>query len=179
MTGLKNKYKEDIAPKLRSEQGYANVMQVPRVKKVILNMGFKTTMDKDMIKAVAEDMGKITGQKPVITKARKSIANFKLREGMPVGVKVTLRGEQMYEFLDRLINSALPRIRDFRGVSATAFDGHGNYTLGLSEQSIFPEIDPDRMKVTQGMDVTIVTSAATNEEARALLKEFGMPFATA
>ena len=150
MARLKVEYKETIAPKLRESGSYKNPMQVPNVQKIVLNMGVKTSMDKDSLKAIAEDMTRITGQRAVVTKARKSIANFKLREEMPIGVKVTLRGDRMYEFLDRLINVALPRIRDFRGISAKSFDGHGNYSFGLSEQSMFPEIDPDRMKVTQG-----------------------------
>ena len=179
MARLKVEYKETIAPKLRESGSYKNPMQVPNVQKIVLNMGVKTSMDKDSLKAIAEDMTRITGQRAVVTKARKSIANFKLREEMPIGVKVTLRGDRMYEFLDRLINVALPRIRDFRGISAKSFDGHGNYSFGLSEQSMFPEIDPDRMKVTQGMDITIVTTAKTNEEAKELLAAFGMPFATA
>lgn len=177
MTTLKEKYKSSIAPGLKKTFNYANPMQIPKIQKIVLNMGVKATVDKDVLKAVSEDLGRITGQKPVITHSRVSIANFKLREGMPIGVKVTLRGDRMYEFLDRLINSALPRIRDFRGVSAKSFDGRGNYTLGLKEQSIFPEIDPDRIKAVQGMDITVVTTAKTNDEARALLREFGMPFA--
>ena len=177
MTTLKEKYKTSIAPGLQKKLNCSNPMQVPKIQKIVLNMGVKATMDKDMLKAVSEDLGRITGQKPVITHSRKSIANFKLREGMPIGVKVTLRGDRMYEFLDRLINIALPRIRDFRGISAKAFDGRGNYTLGLKEQIIFPEIDPDRVKATQGMDITIVTTAKTNDDARTLLREFGMPFA--
>lgn len=177
MTMLKEKYKTIIAPGLRKSHNYSNPMQIPKIQKIVLNMGVKATVDKDVLKAVAEDMGRITGQRPVITRSRISIANFKLREGMPIGVKVTLRGDRMYDFLDRLINAALPRIRDFRGVSAKAFDGRGNYTLGLKEQIIFPEIDPDRVKATQGMDITIVTTAKTDDEARALLREFGMPFA--
>ncbi len=177
MTTLKEKYKTSIAPGLRKTLNCSNPMQVPKLQKIVLNMGVKATMDKDMLKAVTEDLGRITGQKPVVTHSRKSIANFKLREGMPIGVKVTLRGDRMYEFLDRLINIALPRIRDFRGISAKAFDGRGNYTLGLKEQIIFPEIDPDRVKATQGMDITIVTTAKTNDDARTLLREFGMPFA--
>ncbi|MDD2235922.1 MAG: 50S ribosomal protein L5 [Kiritimatiellae bacterium] len=177
MTTLKEKYKNSIAPGLKKSFNYANPMQIPKIQKIVLNMGVKATVDKDVLKAVSEDLGRITGQKAVIINSRVSIANFKLREGMPIGVKVTLRGDRMYEFLDRLINSALPRIRDFRGVSAKSFDGRGNYTLGLKEQGIFPEIDPDHIKAVQGMDITIVTTAKTNDEARALLREFGMPFA--
>ena len=179
MARLKELYKSEIAPKMRESGRYGNAMQVPRVSKVVLNMGFKTSLDKDQQKALAEDVARITGQRPVSIKAKRSVANFKLREGMPIGLKVTLRGVRMYEFLDRLINSTLPRIRDFRGISGKAFDGRGNYSLGLTEQSIFPEIDPDRMKLSQGMDISIVTTAGTNEEARELLKAFGMPFETA
>ena len=154
-------------------------MEVPRLLKVVVNMSVNASVDKDALKAVAEDLAKITGQRPVITKARKSIANFKLREGMPIGAKVTLRGAMMYEFLERLIRATLPRIRDFRGVSRTGFDGRGNYTLGLKEQTLFPEIQPDQVKRIQGMDITIVTTAKTNDEARELLQLLGMPFANA
>jgi large subunit ribosomal protein L5 len=178
MVRLKEKYSKEIAPALRESQGYKNPMQVPRVSKVVINMGVKTSDDRDAIKALVDDLGKITGQQAVITKARKSISNFRLREGMPVGIKVTLRGVRMFEFLDRLLNVALPRIRDFRGVSATAFDGRGNYTLGLQEQTIFPEINPDHVKKLHGMDITIVTTANTNDEAKELLKLMGMPFET-
>lgn len=179
MARLKEAYVKQIAPELRKEREFRNVMDVPKVDKIVLNMGFKTTVDKDMIKALVSDVATITGQKPVVTLARKSIANFKLREGMPIGIKVTMRGQRMYEFLDRLINATLPRIRDFRGVSGKAFDQHGNYTLGLKEQTIFPEIDPDKVKITQGMDITIVTTATNKDDAYALLKHFGMPFAKA
>lgn len=176
MVMLKQTYENDVAPALKSSQGYANPMQVPRLLKMVVNMSMNTGVDKDTFKAVTEDLAAITGQRPMITKARKSISNFKLREGMPLGAKVTLRGQRMYEFLERLIHVTLPRIRDFRGVNPNAFDGKGNYTLGLSEQTIFHEIDPDRVKRVQGMDITIVTSAATDTEARELLKLLGMPF---
>ncbi len=174
---MKVKYDEGAVPALKQEHGYRNPMQVPRITKVVINMGIDTRGDKETLKIVSEDLARITGQRPAITKARKSISNFALREGMEIGAKVTLRGARMFEFLDRLINVALPRIRDFRGVSAKAFDGRGNYTLGLREQTIFPEINPDNVKKTQGMDITIVTTATTNQEARDLLKQLGMPFA--
>jgi large subunit ribosomal protein L5 len=174
---MKDKYDRTVVPALKSEHGYANPMQVPRITKVVINMSVNTKVDKDMLKAVADDLARISGQRPVITKAKNSISNFGLREGMSIGAKVTLRGVRMYEFLDRLINVALPRIRDFRGVSAKAFDGRGSYTLGLKEQTIFPEINPDNVKRSQGMDISIVTTAETDAEARALLKHLGMPFA--
>ena len=157
--------------------GCKNVMDVPRLLKINLNMGFNSAMEKDQIKTISEDLGRITGQKAVITKARKSISNFKLREGMPVGAKVTIRGARMYEFLERLIHAALPRIRDFRGLPGKGFDGRGSYTFGLQEQTIFPEIDPDSVKKVQGMNVTIVTSASTDARARELLTMIGFPFA--
>ncbi len=176
MSRLREKYKKEVVEKLRASGQYKNVMQVPRLTKVTINMGVNSQVDKDTFKAVAEDLAIITGQRPVTTVARKSIANFKLREGMAVGAKVTLRGARMYEFLDRLISAALPRIRDFRGVSGKAFDGRGNYTLGLKEQMIFPEIDADKVKKVQGMDITIGTTAKTNAEAKELLRLLGMPF---
>jgi len=175
MASLQEKYKKEIVKTLRESGKYANPLQVPRLTKIVVNMGVSTAADKDMLKAVAEDLARITGQRPIITKAKKSISNFKLRTGMPIGAKVTLRGIRMYEFLERLISAALPRIRDFRGVPKT-FDGHGNYTLGVKEQTIFPEIEPDHVKKTQGMDITMVTTAETDEEAMELLKLFGMPF---
>ncbi len=175
---LKEKYANTVVPALKKEHGYANPMRVPRITKVVINMSMNTKVDKDTFKAVTDDLARISGQRPVVTKARLSISNFGLREGMPVGAKVTLRGARMYEFLDRLINVALPRIRDFRGVSSTAFDGRGSYTLGLKEQTIFPEVNPDNVKRMQGMDITIVTTAETDAEARDLLKHLGMPFAT-
>lgn len=174
---LKERYRTEVVEALRKERGYANAMQVPRLDKIVVNVGVGTDVDRDALKAVTEDMSRITGQRPVVTKARKSISNFKLREGMSIGAKVTLRGDRMYEFLDRLLNVALPRIRDFRGVPNKSFDGSGNYSLGLKEQSIFPEINPDQVKRVQGMDITMVTTAATDEEARDLLRLLGMPFA--
>ncbi len=175
---LKEKYKSTVVPALKEAHGYKNPMQVPRITKVVVNMSVNTKVDKDAFKAVTDDLARISGQRPVTTKARLSISNFGLREGMPIGAKVTLRGARMFEFLDRLINVALPRIRDFRGVSSTAFDGRGSYTLGLKEQTIFPEVNPDNVKRTQGMDITIVTTAETDAEARDLLKHLGMPFAS-
>lgn len=174
---MKEKYDQEVVPALKKAHGYANPMQVPRITKVVVNMSVNTKVDKDTLKSISDDLAKISGQRPVITKAKKSISNFALREGMPIGAKVTLRGTRMYEFLDRLMNVALPRIRDFRGVSAKAFDGRGSYTLGLKEQTIFPEINPDNVKRTQGMDISIITTAETDAEARDLLKHLGMPFA--
>jgi large subunit ribosomal protein L5 len=179
MARLREQYKNEIVRDLRASGTYKNPMQVPRVTKVVLNMGINSSVDKDTFKVLTEELGRISGQRPVVTKARISISNFKVREGMPVGAKVTLRGARMYEFLDRLISAALPRIRDFRGVSAKAFDGRGNYTLGLKEQTIFPEIDQDHVKKVQGMDITIATTAKTDDEARELLRRLGMPFETA
>ena len=176
MARLRILYKDKVVAQLRDARKYSNVMEVPRLQKVVLNMGFNSEIDKDTIKAMAEDMTQITGQKPVMTKSKMSIANFKLRENVVIGCKVTLRGARMYEFMDRLINAALPRIRDFRGISKKAFDGRGNYTLGLQEQQIFPEINPDKIKKNQGMDITFVTTAKTNDEARDLLRALGMPF---
>lgn len=163
---------------LKNKFGYTSIMQVPKVEKVVVNIGVGDAISNPKLldEAVAE-LTQIVGQKPVITKAKKSIANFKLREGMPIGCKVTLRGERMYEFLDKLINVSLPRVRDFRGVSETAFDGRGNYTLGIKEQIIFPEINFDKVNKVRGMDIVIVTTANTNDEAKALLSELGMPFA--
>ena len=178
MASLKKKYKEEIIPELKKTGRFENVMQVPKVSKVVINMGVSTAVDRDSLKAVAEDLAKITGQRAVVTKAKNSISNFKLREGMPIGAKVTLRGIRMYEFLERLINVALPRIRDFRGIPNKAFDGRGNYSLGLKEQTIFPEINPDHVKRMQGMDITIVTTASNDQDAMELLKLMGMPFAT-
>jgi len=176
---LRQKYESEVVPALRSRLGYRNPMQVPRLQKIVVNMGIGTGVDGDTLRAIAEDLARITGQKPLLTRARKSIANFKVRQGMIIGAKVTLRGRRMYDFLDRLINVALPRIRDFRGVPLRSFDGFGNYTLGIQEQTIFPEIDPDHMARVQGMDITIVTTARTDEEARELLRLLGMPFARA
>ncbi len=179
MTTLKTKYEEQAVPSLREAHGYKNPVQVPRLVKVVVNIGVDTSVEKDLFKALQDDLARITGQRPVVTLARKSISNFKLRAGMPIGAKVTLRGARMYEFLDRLINVALPRIRDFRGVSPDAFDGRGNFTLGIREQTIFPEVNPDQVKKTQGMDISVVTTAETDKEARELLRHLGMPFASA
>lgn len=177
MNRLKEKYKTTVVPNLVKQFNYSSVMQVPAIEKVIINIGVGEAVSNTKLldEAVAE-LTQITGQAPVVTRAKKSIANFKLREGMPIGCKVTLRQEKMYDFLDKLFNIALPRVRDFRGVSTTAFDGRGNYTLGIKEQIIFPEIDYDKVNKMRGMDIIIVTSANTNEEAKALLGELGMPF---
>ena len=179
MSVLKDKYQNEVVKALKASGKYPSVMDIPRLSKVVVNMGVNTMVDRDMLKAVADDLAKITGQRPAITHATKSISNFKLREGMPIGAKVTLRGERMYEFLERLIHATLPRIRDFRGIPAKAFDGRGNYTLGLKEQSLFPEIEADKVKRVQGMDITIVTTAKTDADATELLKLLGMPFANA
>jgi large subunit ribosomal protein L5 len=174
---LKARFREQIVSKLQEELGLANPMQVPRLDRVVLNMGVGDALkDGRMLEAAVLDLATITGQKPVITKARKSIAGFKLREGMAIGAKVTLRGARMYEFLDRLVSIALPRIRDFRGLSPRSFDGRGNYSLGIREQIIFPEINYDDVDAVRGLDVTITTSAKTDEEALALLRELGLPF---
>ena len=177
MNRLKERNLNEIKPALIKKHNYTSAMQAPRLEKVVINLGVGEAVanPKSLDDAVA-DLTALAGQKPVITKAKKSIANFKLREGMPIGCKVTLRGEKMYEFLDKLISVALPRVRDFRGVSATAFDGRGNYTLGVKEQIIFPEIQYDKVSKVRGMDIVIVTSARTNEEAKDLLVELGMPF---
>src|SRR5579875_509866 len=170
-------YRAQVVPALMKEFQYKNAMQVPRVEKVVINMGLgEATQNPKVIDAAVEDLQAIAGQRPVVTRAKKSIAGFRLRQGMPIGVKVTLRGERMYHFLDKLMNVALPRVRDFRGVSPKAFDGRGNYTLGLREQLIFPEIDYDKIDKVRGMEVVVVTTANTDEEARALLTEMGMPF---
>lgn len=173
---LYQKYVDSVRPALMESRKYKNVHQVPHIEKIIVNMGVSASLEKGAIDDAAKDLTSITGRKPVISKARKSVANFKLREGQPIGCRVTLRRDQMYEFLDRLVAAALPRIRDFRGISRRAFDGRGNYSLGLSDQTIFPEIDLDKIKRTQGMDVTIVTSAPTDAEALELLKLMGVPF---
>jgi large subunit ribosomal protein L5 len=174
---LKVRYREEILPGLREEFSYGNVMQVPGVVKVVVNMGVgEAARDAKLIDGALRDLAAITGQRPVVRRARKSIAQFKLREGMPIGAKVTLRGDRMWEFLDRLLSIALPRIRDFRGLSPRQFDGSGNYTFGLNEQSMFHEIDVDRIDRTRGMDITIVTTAKTDEEGRALLRRLGFPF---
>ena len=177
MARLHTHYREKVVPDLIGKFGYKSVMQVPRITKITLNMGVgEAVNDKKNIDMSVGDLTKIAGQKPVVTKAKKSIAQFKLREGMPIGCKVTLRRERMYEFLDRLITIAMPRIRDFRGVSATSFDGRGNYAMGLKEQIIFPEINYDRIDQVRGMDVIVTTTARTDDEARELLKLFGFPF---
>ncbi|MGY1944820.1 50S ribosomal protein L5 [Nocardia asiatica] len=174
---LKQRYREEIKDALNKEFDYANVMQIPGVVKVVVNMGVgDAARDAKLINGAVEDLALITGQKPQIRKATKSIAQFKLREGMPIGAKVTLRGDRMWEFLDRLVSIALPRIRDFRGLSPKQFDGNGNYTFGLSEQSMFHEIDVDKIDRPRGMDITVVTTATNNEEGRALLKHLGFPF---
>lgn len=177
MSGLKERYNQEVVQAMRDKFGYKNVMQVPRLEKVIINMGLgEATQNVKVIDAAVQDLRTIAGQQPVVTKAKKSVAAFKVREGMRIGAKVTLRGARMYEFVDRLVNVALPRTRDFRGVSAKAFDGRGNYTLGLKDQLIFPEIEYDKIDKVRGMDITLVTTAKTDEEARELLKLMGMPF---
>jgi large subunit ribosomal protein L5 len=174
---LKQRYREEIIPALRKEFEFANVMQVPTITKVVVNMGVgDAARDAKLIEGAVRDLAVITGQKPAVTKARKSIAQFKLREGMPIGAHVTLRGDRMWEFLDRLTTIALPRIRDFRGLSPKQFDGKGNYTFGLNEQSMFHEIDQDKIDRVRGMDITVVTTASNDEEGRALLRHLGFPF---
>ncbi|MCW2539205.1 MAG: ribosomal protein [Frankiales bacterium] len=174
---LKLRYREEIVPALREEFTYANPMQVPGVVKIVVNMGVgEAAKDAKLMAGAVRDLTLITGQKPLVQKATKSIAQFKLREGMPIGAKVTLRGDRMWEFLDRLLSLALPRIRDFRGLSPKQFDGHGNYTFGLTEQSMFHEIDPDSIDRQRGMDITLVTTAKTDDEGRALLRALGFPF---
>jgi large subunit ribosomal protein L5 len=178
MNILRERYQKEIAPALIKAFDFKNVMQVPRVEKVVVNIGAGEALDNPKaLEAAVVDLSTIVGQKPVMTKARKSIANFKLREGRLIGTKVTLRGERMWAFLDRLLNIALPRVRDFRGVSANAFDGRGNYTLGLTDQLVFPEVEYDKIDKVRGLEVTIVTTARTDEHARALLEMLGMPFA--
>ena len=178
MPRLKDKYKEEIAPALMKKFGYKSVMQIPRLEKIVVNVGCGDCKDNQkMLDTVVSEIGAITGQHPVVTKARKSVANFKLREGMNVGVKVTLRQDRMWEFLDRLFNVALPRVRDFRGINPNSFDGRGNYALGLKEQLIFPEIDYDKIDKIRGMDIIMVTTANTDEEARELITLLGAPFA--
>ena len=176
MATLQEKYKSEIAPRLKEELGLENVMEVPRITKITLNMGVGEALgDKKVLEAAVADMEKIAGQKPVVTKARKSIAGFKVREGWPIGCKVTLRSERMYEFLERLISIAIPRIRDFRGISPKSFDGRGNFAMGVTEQIIFPEIDYDKVDALRGMDITITTTARTDDEGRALLRAFNFP----
>jgi len=175
--GLKERYRQEIIPQMIKKYNYKNVMQVPGLTKVVVNMGVgEAIQNAKSLEAAVSDMTTITGQRPVVTKARKSIAAFKLREGMKIGCKVTLRGNRMYDFVDKLVNVVLPRVRDFRGISPRAFDGRGNYTLGLREQVIFPEIDYDKIDKVRGMDITVVTTAKTDEEARDLLRLVGMPF---
>ena len=177
MARLKKKYLEEVVPKMMGEFGYTNQMQVPRLVKIIVNMGLgEALQNPKMIENSLAEMAQITGQKPVVTKARRSIANFKLRTGMSIGCMVTLRKERMYEFFDRLVNVAIPRVRDFKGISRRSFDGKGNFTLGIREQIIFPEINYDKVEKIKGMNVTIVTTARNDEEGRALLKHMGMPF---
>lgn len=178
MARLKDYYINDIMPALMEKFKYKSVMQVPKLEKIVINMGVGDAKDNPkFLEAAVNELATITGQKPVITKAKKSVANFKIRQGMNIGTKVTLRGEKMYEFLDRLMNIALPRVRDFRGVSDKSFDGRGNYALGIKEQLIFPEINYDKVDKVRGMDIIFVTTASTDEEARELLRLFGMPFA--
>ena len=177
MSRLKEQYQNEIIDAMNKKFGYKNIMEVPKLDKVVINMGVGEAKDNHkVLESAIADMEKITGQKAVICKAKKSVANFKIREGMPIGCKVTLRGEKMYEFVDRLINLALPRVRDFRGVNPNAFDGRGNYALGIKEQLIFPEIEYDKVDKVRGMDVIFVTTAKTDEEARELLKQYNMPF---
>lgn len=178
MSRLKDLYMDEIREQMMKKFGYKNIMQVPKLDKIVVNMGIGEARENEKIlDAAVRDMSIITGQKPVITKAKKSIANFKIREGMPIGCKVTLRGDRMYEFLDRLVNLALPRVRDFRGVNPNSFDGRGNYALGIKEQLIFPEIEYDKIDKVRGMDIIFTTTAKTDEEARELLRLFNMPFA--
>ena len=179
MPNLKAKYQAEVAPALMQKFGYKSVMQIPRLEKIVVNVGCSEARENaKVLDAVVSDLTAITGQKAVVTKAKKSVANFKLREGMPIGAKVTLRGNKMWEFLDRLFNVALPRVRDFRGISADSFDGRGNYALGVKEQLIFPEIEYDKIDKIRGMDIVVCTTAQTDEEARELLKLVGAPFAT-
>ena len=178
MPNLKKKYQDEVAPALMQKFGYKSVMQIPRLEKIVINVGCSEARENaKVLDAVVSDLTTITGQKAVVTKAKKSVANFKLREGMPIGAKVTLRGDKMWEFLDRLFNVALPRVRDFRGISADGFDGRGNFALGIKEQLIFPEIEYDKIDKIRGMDIVMVTTAQTDEEARELLKQIGAPFA--
>jgi len=174
---LYEKYVNEVAPALKEKRQYQNVHEIPRMVKIVVNMGISATLEKSALDDAAKDLSQLTGRKPATSKSRHNIANFKLRRGQPIGCHVTLRRDTMYEFFDRLIATALPRIRDFRGLSARSFDGRGNYTLGVSDQTIFPEIELDKIKRQQGMDITIVTTARTNEEAYDLLKMMGMPFA--
>ena len=178
MARLKVKYTEEVAPALFKKFGYKSVMQIPKLDKIVLNVGCGEARENSkVVDAIVNDIGIITGQKPIICRAKKSVANFKLREGMPIGVKVTLRGDKMYEFLDRFFNLALPRVRDFRGINPNSFDGRGNYAMGIKEQLIFPEIEYDKIDAVRGMDIIMVTTAKTDEEGRELLKLMGAPFA--
>ena len=174
---LYEKYMTEVRPALKEKRRYQNIHQIPRLHKIVVNMGVSASLEKGAIDDAAKDLALITGRKPVVSKSRKSIANFKLREGQPIGCRVTLRREAMYEFFDRLVATALPRIRDFRGISTRSFDGRGNYSMGIADQTVFPEIELDKIKRQQGMDITIVTSAPTDDEALDLLKMMGMPFA--
>lgn len=177
MARLQERYQKEIVPQLKKKLGRENLLSLPRLQKIVVNMGVgKALQDKNRMEQSAEQLSSITGQKAQIRKAKKAVSGFRLREGNEIGCRVTLRGRRMYEFLDRLISIALPRIRDFRGINPRSFDGHGNYSLGLSEQSVFPEIDPDKVTFVQGMDVTFVTSTNNDDEARELLRSFGMPF---
>lgn len=179
MSRLRDRYEKDVAPTLKKEFGYRNVMAIPRIQKVVVNMGLgEATQNAKIIDAGVDELARITGQKPVVTRARKSVAQFKVRKGMPIGTMVTLRGERMWEFLDRLIAVALPRVRDFRGVSPRGFDGRGNYTLGLRDQLMFPEIDYMKVDKGRGMNISVITTAKTDEESRKLLQLLGMPFRT-
>lgn len=179
MSRLQKEYKDRIAPELMKEFSYKSIMEVPKIEKITLNIGLgEALLDKKVLEHATSDMAKISGQKPVVTYARKSIAGFKIRDGYPIGCKVTLRKERMYEFLDRLVNIAVPRIRDFRGLNPKSFDGRGNFSMGVKEQIIFPEIDYDKIDALRGMDIVVTTSAKTDDEARALLKSFNFPFKT-
>jgi len=177
MSRLKERYAKEIAPAMSKEYGYKNVMAIPKLEKIVINIGLgEAIQNSKLLDNAADELSQIAGQRPVITRAKKSIASFKLRKGMPIGCSVTLRGERMFEFLDRLVNTALPRVRDFRGLSTKSFDGRGNYTLGLRDQLIFPEIDYSRVSKIKGMNICVVTTAKTDDEARTLLRLFGMPF---
>jgi len=177
MSRLKERYTKEIAPAMGKEYGYKNVMAIPKLEKIVINIGLgEAIQNSKLLDNAADELGQITGQRPVITRAKKSIASFKLRQGMPIGCCVTLRGERMFEFLDRFLNTALPRVRDFRGLSTKSFDGRGNYTLGLRDQLIFPKIDYSRVGKIKGMNISVVTTAKTDDEARTLLRLFGMPF---
>jgi len=177
MSRLKERYEKEVAPALKKEFGYSNVMAVPKIQKVVVNMGLgEATQNAKIVDTGADELGRITGQKPVVTRAKKSIAQFKVRKGMPIGTMVTLRGERMWDFLDRLVSIALPRVRDFRGVSPRGFDGRGNYTLGLKDQLLFPEIDYMKVDKARGMNISVVTTAETDEESRKLLQLLGVPF---